>query len=125
MTSITPLQLAKLPKWAQDHIVTIERERKVALDALNAYIDTSTPSCFSVKELESTGEKQGPVFKQRFIQTRKVKVEYLGVELAVNVHSDEGISLQWSGVGHTLEHVAFVPTSFQSAILIPRSKMRD
>ncbi len=125
MTSPTPDQLAKLPKWAQEHIVSLARQRKEAVDALNAYCDASTPSSFAIDEMECTGEKAGPSTKRRFVQTHKVTVTHLGVELQVNTHSDEGIQLQWGGVGHTLEHVAFVPSSFQSATLVPRSHMRD
>lgn len=116
---------AKLPVWAQDYIRKIEREREVAVKALNDYTDESTPSPFYVDELESTGEQAGPSIKRRYIQTHKIAVEWKGVLLEVYLRPDEyGIQLGWSDTGRELKHVALVPESFNGAQLITKQNMR-
>lgn len=66
--SAAAVDTAKLPKWAQEHIRKIEREREVAVRALNQYVDDQTPAAFYVDEPESTGEQVGPSFKKRYFQ---------------------------------------------------------
>lgn len=120
----TPEQLAKLPAWARAHIQNVTREREVALDALNKYVDEQTAAPFYVEEMECTGEKAGPSFKRRYIQSHKMTVEFKGVELNIHLRDREGIQLQWGTPRHGLGHVAFVPSSFQAATLVPYSMMR-
>jgi hypothetical protein len=118
-------KIAKLPIWAQDYIRKIEREREVAIRALNDYTDESTPSPFYVDEPESTGEQAGPSFKRRYIQTHKIAVEWKGVLLEIYLHQDENeIDIGWSDLSRQLKHVAFVPVSFNRAQLIAKENMR-
>ena len=119
----TPEQLAKLPVWARTHIEDLAREREVALNALNKYVDEQTDSPFYVESLECTGEKAGPSLKRRYIQTARMTVKFKGVELNIMLRDRDGIELQWGDASHT-GHVAFVPSSFQSALLIPHDMMR-
>jgi hypothetical protein len=37
-------QFEKLPKWAEEHIKTIQRERDNAVRALNDYVNSQTPT---------------------------------------------------------------------------------
>lgn len=60
--------VSKLPKWAQQHIRTLEIERGEAVKALNRALDERTESCFSVAEHLCLGEQKGPSFKTRYIQ---------------------------------------------------------
>jgi hypothetical protein len=65
----------KLPKWAQDHISDLQRQRDSAVREFNRYIDDQTPSPFSIMEMAHTGEHGGgPSFKRRYIQTNKVEI---------------------------------------------------
>lgn len=47
---LTPEQLDKLPKWAQEHIRCIERERDGANDCLSQRVANQEPSPFYVSE---------------------------------------------------------------------------
>ena len=117
--------LEKLPQWVQQHIQTIERQRDSAIEALNSYLDSQTPSPFICQEYVSTGEKEGggPTFKSRFIQAHKMGIVHMGVRLEVRPE-DKGIRLQWSEEKRDFGEVAFVPTSFQCASLIAQEHMR-
>lgn len=53
-------KIAKLPRWAQEHIEKIGRERDQAINALNRFLDGQTPSGFYVDDCVCTGEEQGP-----------------------------------------------------------------
>ena len=39
-------EVTKLPKWAQEHIQTIERQRDHATATLKEFLDSQTPSSF-------------------------------------------------------------------------------
>ena len=41
---VTGQMLLKLPAWAQEHIKELERERDIAIRALNDYVDNQTES---------------------------------------------------------------------------------
>lgn len=128
MSTPTPEQLAKLPKWAQEYIADIERQRFVAVRALDKFKDEQTPSPFYCEDHYSTGEKQGPIFRRKYIQTDSIEVEWRGVRLTVDANdygnSGRGIRLQWSLLNRGLEEIAFVPTSYQSAKLMAKEDMR-
>jgi len=116
-------KIEKLPKWAQEYIANIEREREISVRALNEYCDSQTPSAFSVPEYESTGEQQGPSYKVRYIQTRKMEVDYEGVLLRIYLR-DDTIDLQWESRAGGMEDVAMIPQSFHRVTLKSASNMR-
>lgn len=110
--------IAKLPKWAQQHIKDLKRERDIAVRALNEWTDAQTPGPIFVDELVSTGEQQGPSTKRRYIQGRRVTCDWLGVRLEVMLRK-EYIDLQWSNPERLCsDDVAFIPSSFMAARLI-------
>lgn len=109
--------IAKLPKWAQQHIKDLKRERDIAVRALNEWTDTQTPGPIFVDELVSTGEQQGPSTKRRYITGRRVSVEWLGVHLDVLLR-DQAIDLQWSGLNSVHQDVAFIPRSYMQGWLV-------
>ena len=123
----TPEQLAKLPRWAQDHIKDITRERDVAVRALNEYCDDQTPSPFYVDEAVCTGEQRGPSIKRRYIQAHTIKVNWAGVELVIDANGygnrNNEIGLQWSSTNHIRE-VAMIPQRFQSITLKTQENLR-
>ena len=115
---MTTQNLERLPKWAQDYILTLQRERQLAIRALNQYCDNQTHSPFFIEELECTGEENGPSRKVRFIQTHKVSVEWHDVILDVLIRPDRtAIEMRWSKGDRSPGRVAFIPTSFQAAEL--------
>ena len=129
MSQFTKEEIAKLPKWAREKVESLQRERDVAVSNLNKWIDESTPSPISVQELVCLGEGSGsPSFKTRYIHATDIQFDWEGVHLDVrlrksgNMHNS-CIQLAWHGA-HTSEHVALVPSSFQSIDLISKKFMR-
>ncbi|HDY68749.1 MAG TPA: hypothetical protein ENH85_13290 [Candidatus Scalindua sp.] len=116
------MNVDKLPKWAQSYIKDIERERETAIRALNEYIDNQTKSSFYIDEMECTGEDQGPSVKRRYIQTHKITVVHEKVELNIMLRKRE-IDLNWGGLNHSCEDVAFIPSTYQSARLVSKDNM--
>lgn len=115
--------ISKLPKWAQDKIKELERQRLTAINALNQYCDSQTPSPFYIDEYESTGEGYGPSSKRRYIQTYKIEVVHQGVWLSVSLRED-CINLQWGNGPHKHNDVAFIPHSYQNARIVSKENMR-
>lgn len=117
-----PEKIAKLPKWAQDYITDAERTRDVAVRELKEYNDNQTPSPFSIQEYVNRG------YVTRYIQTDKMEVEAHGVKLRIQLgyERDKTIKLSWGPAGKLagMDHIAFVPTSFQQAELIAKENMR-
>ena len=79
-------RVSKLPKWAQDQIADLSRERDTAIRALNAFVDDQTPSAFSYRTRLSTGESQGPALKTRYIQTHGVDLCWGGMEVLMRAN---------------------------------------
>lgn len=131
----TPEQIAKLPQWAQELIKYQAMERDTAIRALNDHLDAQTPSKIYWEEYLSTGEGEkrnpgvGPTSKRFYVQTNRLDIEHAGILLRVSCHDgdsmhDRAIDLQWSVPTGSIDMVAFVPKSFQQAILISHENMR-
>jgi hypothetical protein len=123
----TPEQIAKLPKWAQDHIQNIERERFTAVRALNEYCDETTKSPFVIEDSVCTGESTGPSTKRRYIQAPSMKVEYGGVELRISANDyngRRGIELSWSTLNYGHDDICMSPLCRNSVELITKEAMR-
>ena len=116
------IDTTKLPKWAQDYIKTLQRERQAAVDSLNQYLDNQSPSSFFILDLVSTGEKVGPSFKQRFIQTHNMEVVHDGVYLRIVLRKGQ-IDLQWRDADEHHREVALIPSSYMSARLVSKENM--
>jgi hypothetical protein len=99
-------KIAKLPLWARDHITKIEREREVAVQALNEYCDTQTPAPFYCDEYESTGEDREPTSKRRYFQGHRITVEWLGVRLGVLLRKDNNKIVSADLLGSQRQHVS-------------------
>lgn len=119
-----PEQLNKLPKWAQDHIKTLQRERDVALRELNEWTDGQTPSGMYIDEMVCTGEEQGPSVKRRYIQSNRVTVEHAGVMVEVWSHNEGHIAIRWGRDDGSSRDVAMIPQSYQRANIVSKENMR-
>jgi hypothetical protein len=117
--------IAKLPKWAQEHIENLQRERDGAIRALKKWTDSQTPSPIFVDEYANG---------KRYVQSTKLSVEWRGVWLELllpDAHDpsrDQGINLNWGvgvGLGERLSiaHAAFIPRGFQSACILSPENM--
>lgn len=121
----TPEQMAKLPRWAQEHINEITRQREVAIKALNEWTDAQTPAPFFFDDMQCTGEKTGPTDRRRYVQTHRMIVEHKGVRLDIALRQDgDGIDLQWDTPGRSCRMVACVPRTFQGMELVAKENMR-
>ena len=126
--------IAKLPKWAQEHITNLARERETAIRALNDHVDSQTPSQIYWEDYLSTGEGTtgsgvGPTNKRFYVQTNRIVVECAGVQLYVHCHENvpmhhDGIEIKWGDPTGLQNMTGFIPTSFQQASLIAYHNMR-
>jgi hypothetical protein len=123
----TPQQIQKLPKWAQDHIEDLERQRDISIRALNEFCDNQTPSPFYVEDLVCTGEGQGPTPKRCYIQAHSVTVVWAGVEMQIDANDYGGrkneIGIRWS-VRDGGRDVAVIPASFNQILVKTKENMR-
>lgn len=87
----TDAQIKKLPVWAQAHIKMLDRQRDAAVKALNHFTDDQTESNVWIQEYPSTGEegKPGPIFKKRYLQTKRVYFKLPRVEMELEVFLNE------------------------------------
>ncbi len=124
MNTPTPEQIAKLPKWAQEHIADTERRQRNAERTLTEFQNNQTPSEFYTEEYVCCGEN-GNQFVKRYIQAHKVCVERDGVKLTILIRQDEaGLDLQWQSTDRLMNEVALVPTSFNKVKIVSKEKMR-
>jgi hypothetical protein len=111
----TPAQLRRLPKWAQEHIRTLKRERNAAAMRLEVYQNTQTKSKIWVDDLTCY---DGTKTTRNYIQGEGVEILHQGVKLSVWLLDDEGIKLSWGpGESYNLGDIALVPTGYQQARL--------
>lgn len=70
----------KLPKWTQEYIQNIERERDVAIRTLNEFQDSQTPTPYWTEEYTCLGEStphgdRGPTNKRHYVQAHRMTVK--------------------------------------------------
>lgn len=107
----------KFPKWVQEHIERIERERDQAVLALNQYVDSQTTSQIFYDDAVCTGEGSGPSFKRVYVQSSDIQIHYAGVHLDVSLVGD-CIKLKWEGFGGKNIRVGFIPTTYCGEMLL-------
>ena len=115
------MNITNLPKWAQKHIEDIQRQRDVAVQELNYYVDNQTPSQVWYDDYECT-EPGPPVMRRKYIQTNRITIGHVGVELDVLCRENH-IDIGW-GIENTigLSDVIFQPSSFQRArLFLPKA----
>ena len=119
-------KIERLPKWAQDHIRDLERQRNAAIRTLDEALDKQTPGPFFYDDTPCTGGRPGPVRKRVYVQSGgRVECEYAGVLLRVFVRQEiKAIGLQWTTPGSTLRDIAFIPEMFCAARLVAKKNMR-
>lgn len=118
------MNIEKLPKWAQEYIERLQRQRDEAVDELKNYLDDQTPCPFYHTDSLLDG-----AYKIRYLNgVRRLEVEYAGVYLQIALIDDDGrfdgIQLSWGDGKFTGGEVAFIPESFQMAKLVNPKHMR-
>jgi len=117
-TQITEEQFKRLPKYAQEYIRDLERERETALKVMRKLEDDQTPTKVWESDFESLGERKGPTEVIRYFDCDRLEIESAGVRLSIGgLWDDKEITLSWrpAGEGHPLGDVLFIPTSYQQA----------
>ena len=122
-------KIERLPKWAQDHIRDLERQRNAAIRTLNETLDKQTPGPFFYDDMPCTGEggADGPVFKRIYIQAGwRIQCEHAGVLLSITVPPDgrKEIRLQWMTPEMSSRDIALIPESYCAARLVAKEGMR-
>jgi hypothetical protein len=116
MRTPTPEQIAKLPKWAREHIENLERDALVATSRLDDMLDSQTPSPIYHEDMVSRGGEFK--FSKHFVQARDLTFTHAGVALAVRLHRDDAIELSWGPeTVHGLGDICFIPSAYQQARL--------
>ena len=126
MSTIDP-RIDKLPKWAQEHIEAILRERGAAVRALQEFEDNQTPSSMFVTEYVSDGETRGATSRKHYVQGHRLEINHAGVSASIILYpkncqlGEEHISLSFDR--GTLSEEAFMrPTSWNQIVLISRPR---
>lgn len=106
--------ISKLPKWAQNHVKNLQRERDTAVKALGEYVDNQTESDIYIDNLECIGEGRGPTPIRRYINGEyQVSFDHAGVSLTVSIYPENHIELRY---GHSERYlggydIALIPKS--------------
>ncbi len=114
---MTQEQLKKLPKWAQEKLTTLQRQRDTAVRALVDWEDKQTVPSFFIDEMICDGEQCGPSTRRRYIEGTRVSCEWEGVSLDITLRKGEGISLKWNKAKQLHGRIAMVPRSYQHVTL--------
>ena len=108
-------QIAKLPKWAQDHLNDIQRQRDSAVNRLDTLADNQTPSPFYIEEMDCTNATGGPTARRFYLQTSRIVCVHAGVRLDIYLPREKdsqrlnGIDLTYSDVRTRSGYVALIP----------------
>ena len=102
--------ISKLPKWAQEHIATLKRQRDTAVEALESWSDEQTPAPFSINEMICTTTP--PTIMTRYIQGYRMTVTHAGMRLEVGLR-DDTIEISYSPENRAIGDVILQPYSFQ------------
>jgi len=124
----TPEQLAKLPKWAQQHIEDIERSLKAAQTRMANMDDQQTPSPVYIEEWPENK------IVRRYVQVpySHVTIKHAGVHLDIYLAREKdaqwlyGIELTYAGEVRNLTgcEVAIIPRSVNTIQLVNMKYMR-
>jgi hypothetical protein len=91
----------KLPKWAQDHIKDLQRQRDEAVKTLNRSLDSQTKTAIWFEQHPCTGEQKGPSFKRSYVQSDRIAFAANGSVYELCLH--DGVVLRVNEGGLQLE----------------------
>jgi len=113
----TKEMLEKLPKWAQERIRDLERERELSVRALNAFVDGQTESAIWVDDGVCSGEESGPSFKRRYIQAHQVTFRVGAQEVYISLDLRDSSELKINCGGRTM---VFQPVASNAMKILDR-----
>jgi len=105
---MTDEQFSKLPKYAQEYTVDLQRDRDRAVRELNRFLDNQTPSCIY------TDDMLLPLDGKCYIQSYRIVFKQGGVKLTVTIFDDHrNIEMQYHQSKSLTGQVALTPVSHQ------------
>lgn len=111
-----------IPKKVEERIKDLERQRDIAVRALNDVVDGQTPSGIYVQRADCTGEKPGPTFRKVYIQTHTLEINHAGVKLHILLREDKvDISFDNSIIGEVVSIYPQAANSIAFAASKPRT----
>lgn len=129
MSTPTPEQISKLPRWAQEHIKDLERNLTTAQALNKRFEDAQTPSPFYTDDWTVT-----PSVKRFFQATAsRICIEHAGVHLQVFLADPKdgqrlhGIELSYQGINERSlcgSTVALMPRSISCIQLVNKANLR-
>lgn len=82
--------ITRLPKWAQEQITDLQRQRDEAIRTLNEATDSQTKSRIWVSRMPCTGETGGgPVQKLQYIQAHSVYFQHRDEKFELSLPYDQ------------------------------------
>lgn len=112
-TEPTLEQIAKLPKWAREHIEHLARRADDTQTMIHQILDDQTKS-----KISTDIYADGAFCKVYFNASEQLHIEHAGVFLKVNLRTEDRIELQWSTHEFGLGDCCFIPSSYQQARLV-------
>jgi len=108
---------AKLPKWAQEYIHDLERQRDVVMRDLQEYRDSQTPQ--PISQLVTTPSKNGGTdFIRRYISGHNVSILWQGVDMDVTLTQGDGIRISFGSEKRIMSGGAAIIPQAGNSILI-------
>lgn len=104
--------ISKLPKWAQEQMMDLERQRREAVLALEDFTSKNDTGPVRCRLMVSDGESRGPTHREVRFDARWVEIEHAGVDLSLTLAGDE-IRVAYSTTKSPSGCVYLKPTSFQ------------
>lgn len=121
-------RIQKLPKWAQEHISKLTRERD---NATNKCQRLSESQVVTQAWVEDYGSDAG--HRREYIQGDGIVVQNHGVALCIRYHKSQiGIELSWAASSdpsiscrpYDIAEACFLPTAHQQARIVHPKRLR-
>lgn len=119
---MTDTQISKLPKWAQEHIRQLQRQRDIAVRELREYMDSQTESKVYYDDLTCL-ENGAPSQLRRYVQTNKIAIVHEGVELDIYAAPGDGIRIRFGVMKHGRHRIASIRPNATNSISILASEV--
>ena len=121
MNALTPEQFNKLPKWAQAHILDLDRRAATAERTLREFYDKQTPSNIFTQTWDSEQHKM----LRYYLQSHKVSIERDGLKVDILIRQDDpGVDIAVSDESRLCNQVCFAPTGNNQVRILLKKDMR-
>jgi len=125
---MTPEQFSKLPKFVQEEITKLKRERQSAVDALKRFCDAETPSSIWTEDHVCDGVSRGPTTRVHYIQSRWLHINHADISMQILLRGDGGqnghpvIDIQYGPADRTSGDIVCQPRSYQQFYFFNKEK---